>query len=32
MDTFANYILDEKDLASKMEITYYLAKKSENIL
>ena len=28
MDTFANYILDEKDMASKMEITYYLAKKT----
>ena len=28
MDTFANYILDEKDIASKMEITYYLAKKT----
>ena len=28
MDTYANYILDEKDLASKMEITYYLAKKT----
>ena len=28
MDTFANYILDEKDLAAKMEITYYLAKKT----
>lgn len=28
METFANYILDEKDLASKMEITYYLAKKT----
>ena len=28
MDTFDNYILDEKDLASKMEITYYLAKKT----
>ena len=28
MDTFANYILDEKDLAAKMEITYYLAKKA----
>ena len=28
MDTFANYILDEKDLASKMDITYYLAKKT----
>lgn len=30
MDTFANYILDEKNLASKMEILYYLSKK-ENI-
>ncbi len=29
MDTFANYILDEKDLAAKMEITYYLAKKTK---
>lgn len=29
MDTFANYILNEKDLASKMEIAYYLAKKSK---
>ena len=29
MDTFANYILDEKDIASKMEITYYLAKKTK---
>ena len=28
MDTFADYILDERDLASKMEITYYLAKKA----
>ena len=28
MDTVANYILDEKDIASKMEITYYLAKKT----
>ena len=28
MDTFADYILDERDLASKMEITYYLAKKT----
>ena len=28
MDTFANYILDEQDMASKMEITYYLAKKA----
>ena len=32
MDTFANYILDEKDIASKMEITYYLAKKNKKIL
>ena len=29
MDTFANYILDEQNLASKMEITYYLAKKTK---
>lgn len=28
MDTFANYILDENDIAEKMEITYYLAKKT----
>ncbi len=28
MDTFANYILDEQDIASKMEITYYLSKKT----
>ena len=27
MDTFADYILGEEDLASKIEITYYLAKK-----
>lgn len=27
MDTFANYILDEKNLASKMEIVYYLSKR-----
>lgn len=27
MDTFANYILDEKNLSSKMEIIYYLSKK-----
>lgn len=27
METFANYILDEKNLASKMEIAYYLSKK-----
>lgn len=30
MDTFAEYILNEKDLAAKMEIVYYLSKK-ENI-
>ena len=30
MDTFANYILAEKNLASKMEIVYYMAKR-ENI-
>ena len=29
MDTFANYILDERNLAAKMEITYYLAKKTK---
>ena len=29
MDTFADYILDEQNLASKMEITYYLAKKTK---
>ncbi len=27
METFADYILSEEDLASKMEIVYYLAKK-----
>lgn len=27
MESFAEYILNEKDLTSKMEITYYLAKK-----
>lgn len=27
METFAEYIMNEKDLASKMEIVYYLAKK-----
>lgn len=27
MDTFAEYILNEKNLASKMEIVYYLSKK-----
>ncbi len=30
MDTFADYILNEKDLAAKVEIVYYLSKK-ENI-
>ena len=29
MDTFADYILDEQNIASKMEITYYLAKKTK---
>jgi len=29
MNTFADYILDENDLASKMEITYYLSKKAK---
>lgn len=28
METFADYILNEEDLASKMEIGYYLSKKS----
>ena len=28
METFAEYILNEKDLAAKMEIMYYLAKKT----
>ena len=28
MDTFADYILEEEDLASKMEIVYYLSKKT----
>lgn len=27
MDTFAEYILNEEDLSSKMEITYYLSKR-----
>ena len=27
MDTFADYILNEKNLSSKIEITYYLKKK-----
>ena len=29
MESFADYILNEKDLASKMEIVYYLAKKQK---
>ena len=29
MNTFADYILEEEDLASKMEITYYLSKKTK---
>ena len=29
MDTFADYILDEEELDAKMEITYYLSKKSK---
>lgn len=29
MNTFADYILNEEELASKMEIVYYLAKKSK---
>ena len=29
MDTFANYILSEKNLASKMEIVYYLSKREK---
>ena len=29
MDTFADYILNEEDLASKMEIVYYLSKKAK---
>lgn len=29
MDTFAEYILNEKNLAAKMEIVYYLAKKEK---
>ena len=27
METFAEYILNEQDLASKIEIAYYLSKK-----
>ena len=29
MNTFADYILEEEDLASKMEISYYLSKKTK---
>ena len=29
MDTFADYVLEEEDLASKMEIVYYLSKKTK---
>jgi hypothetical protein len=29
METFADYILDEEELASKMEISYYLSKKAK---
>lgn len=29
MDTFADYILEERNLAAKMEIAYYLSKKEE---
>lgn len=29
MDTFANYILNEKNLSSKIEIVYYLSKKEK---
>ena len=29
MNTFADYILEEQDLAAKMEIVYYLSKKSK---
>ena len=28
METFADYILKEEDIATKMDITYYLAKKT----
>ena len=27
METFAEYILNEKEISAKLEITYYLAKK-----
>ena len=29
MENFADYILNEEDLAAKMEITYYLSKKKK---
>ena len=29
MNTFADYILEEEELDSKMEITYYLSKKAK---
>jgi len=32
MEDFAEYILSEKDLASKMEIVYYLSKKTNIFL
>lgn len=32
METFADYILEEENLASKMEIVYYLAKKTKIFL
>ena len=32
MDSFAEYILNEPDLASKMEIVYYLSKKTNIFL
>lgn len=32
METFADYILNEKNPGSKMEITYYLAKKKTYFL
>ena len=31
MNTFAEYILEEQDLAAKMEIVYYLSKKSKKV-
>ena len=32
MENFAEYILNEEDLAAKMEIAYYLSKKKKNII